>query len=118
LSVLTGKEKEVYWDLPSTSRERPGGWRWRSAWDWPCWPVGRHGAGPGRSHSYGSSVTGSLTANAPFVIYSFGANAGDLISVVIAGLTPDMQPTANLLGADQRQVAISTGDPFSGAAAA
>ena len=67
----------------------------------------------GESITYGSSVIGSLTAESPFVIYTFNANAGDLISLVLAGLAPEVVPEASLLGPDQRQLGLSSNDPFS-----
>ena len=75
----------------------------------------RRGAGPGRGRSitYGSSVIGSLTAESPFVIYTFNANPGDLISLVLAGLAPEVVPESSLLGPDQRQLALTSNDPFS-----
>jgi len=72
---------------------------------------------PGRalaqgSLTYGSTVSGEITAAAPFVIYSFQANAGDQITVYAVGLTPDMRPGISLLAPDQRQLVASAGDPF------
>ena len=67
----------------------------------------------GGTITYGSSEIGSLTAESPFVIYTFNANAGDLISLVLAGLAPDVAPEASLLGPDQRQLGLTSDDPFS-----
>ena len=64
------------------------------------------------SLTYGSTVTGSLTAETPFVIYAFQANAGDQITVIAVGVSPGMTPGISLLGPDQRQLAVSSGDPF------
>ena len=64
------------------------------------------------SLTYGSTVTGSLTAETPFVIYAFQANAGDQITVTAVGVSPGMAPGISLLGPDQRQIGVSTGDPF------
>ena len=62
--------------------------------------------------TYGSTVAGSLTAETPFTIYAFQANAGDQISVTVMGVSPGMQPGVSLLGPDQRQLAVSGADPF------
>ena len=62
--------------------------------------------------TYGSTVAGSLTAETPFTIYAFQANAGDQIAVTVMGVSPDMRPGISLLGPDQRQLAVSAGDPF------
>ncbi len=64
------------------------------------------------SLTYGSTVSGEITPDAPFVIYSFQANAGDQVTVYVLGLTPDMRPGVSLLAPDQRQLVASAGDPF------
>jgi hypothetical protein len=76
-------------------------------------PPGGALAQGGETITYGSSVIGSLTTESPFVIYTFNANAGDLISIVLAGLAPEVVPGASLLGPDQRQLGVSGDDPFS-----
>ena len=76
-------------------------------------PGGALAQGGGESITYGSSVIGSLTAESPFVIYTFNANPGDLISLVLAGLAPEVVPESSLLGPDQRQLALTSNDPFS-----
>ncbi len=62
--------------------------------------------------AYGSSVVGSITAEAPFVIYTFNGNPGDQITVYAVGMTDGMAPGVSLLGPNQRQLAVSEGDPF------
>ena len=65
------------------------------------------------SLTYGSMVTGSLTAEARYVIYAFQANEGDQITVSAMGVSPGMQPGISLRGPDDRLLAASIGDPFS-----
>ncbi len=64
------------------------------------------------SLTYGSTVTGEITATTPFVIYAFQANAGDQVTVYAVGITPGFRPSLSLLGPDQRQIGVATGDPF------
>jgi hypothetical protein len=64
----------------------------------------------GETITYGSSVIGTLTEQNPFVIYAFTANAGDLISVVVTGIAPDVLPSVSLMGPNQSQVAVSRTD--------
>ncbi len=68
----------------------------------------------GGAITYGSSVTGSLSAAAPFAIYSFNGNPGDLITVYAIGITPGLTPSLSLLGPTQVQLAVSDSDPFGG----
>lgn len=68
----------------------------------------------GGSITYGASVTGSLTAETPFAIYSFNGNPGDLITVYVIGITPGLSPSVSLLGPTQVQLAVSDSDPFGG----
>jgi len=65
--------------------------------------------------TYGTSVIGNITAEMPFAIYSLNMNAGDMMSVVVVGLAPDMLPAVGMVGADQRPIANSADDPFSAA---
>ncbi len=65
--------------------------------------------------TYGTSVIGTLTAEMPFAIYSLSMNAGDMMSVVVVGLAPDMFPAIGMVSADQRPIANSADDPFSAA---
>ncbi len=63
---------------------------------------------------YGQSISGALTAQAPFALYTFNGAAGDHVTAYVAGLTDAMQPGLSLLGPDQRQLAISSGDALLG----
>ena len=64
------------------------------------------------SLTYGSTVTGSLTAEAPYVIYAFQANEGDQIAVSAMGVSSGMQPGLSLRGPDDRLLVASSGAPF------
>ncbi len=66
----------------------------------------------GTSITYGSSAIGSLTAEAPFIIYTFNGNAGDQVVAYAIGITPQMTPSLSLLGVDQRQLVVNDRDPF------
>ncbi|GAB4572955.1 MAG: hypothetical protein Kow0077_13830 [Anaerolineae bacterium] len=68
----------------------------------------------GGAISYGQTVTGSLTAEAPFALYTFNGTAGDHVTAYVMGVAPGLQPGLSLLGPDQRQLAVSSGDPLLG----
>lgn len=61
---------------------------------------------------YGSSVVGSLSAEAPLAFHVFTGNVGDQVSVLAVGISPDMAPAISLLGPDQQQLTSSSADPF------
>ncbi|MBN2472029.1 MAG: SH3 domain-containing protein [Anaerolineae bacterium] len=63
---------------------------------------------------YGQSLSGALTAEAPFSLYTFNGSAGDHITAYVAGATDGMRPTLSLLSPTQRQLAVSAGDPLLG----
>lgn len=63
---------------------------------------------------YNSAVTGSLTAETPFVIYTFTGAAGDFVSASALSLSEGFSPGLALLGPNQRQMALSESDPFGG----
>ncbi len=63
---------------------------------------------------YGQSLSGALTAEAPFALYTFNGSAGDHITAYVVGATDGMQPTLSLLSPTQRQLAVSAGDPLLG----
>src|SRR5690606_24775900 len=52
--------------------------------------------------AYGSSATGTLSAEAPLNLYVFSGNAGDLVSAQVLGLEPGMTPTVSLLSPSQQ----------------
>ncbi len=58
----------------------------------------------GEAIVYGTSLVGDLTAEMPFAIYTVTMNAGDMMSVVVVGLTPDMTPAIGMVGPDQLPV--------------
>ncbi len=62
--------------------------------------------------TYGSSVVGSLSAEAPLGFHVFTGNAGDQINLLAVGITPNMAPAISLLGPDQQQLSSSSSDPF------
>lgn len=62
---------------------------------------------------YGSGATGTFSATAPLAFYTFQGQANDLVSVLVLGLTPGMQPTIVLNDMSQQAIATSTNDPFS-----
>ncbi len=64
------------------------------------------------SIAYGETVTGSLTAGTPFIIYRFAGESSDEISAFAVGVTPGMAPMLVLLGPDQRQLTLSDGNLF------
>lgn len=66
----------------------------------------------GGAITYGGSVAGELTGDAPIAIYTFDGAAGDQVSVYLVSLTPNMTPAVSLLGPDQRQLALNATDPF------
>ena len=47
---------------------------------------------------YGQSVSGAITADAPFSLYAFSGNAGDQITAFVAGTTDGMLPGLVLIG--------------------
>ncbi|MBN2469550.1 MAG: SH3 domain-containing protein [Anaerolineae bacterium] len=69
----------------------------------------------GETITYGTGLVGDLTAETPFAIYSVNMNSGDMVSVVVAGLTPDMAPAIGMVGPDQRPIAQSEADPLGAA---
>lgn len=62
---------------------------------------------------YGSGATGTFSATAPLAFYTFQGQANDLVSVLVMGLTPGMQPTIVLNDMSQQAIATNTNDPFS-----
>ncbi len=67
----------------------------------------------GESITYGTSIVGNLTADMPFAIYNLTMNAGDMMSVVVAGLTPEMSPSIGMVGPDQLPIAEGSTDALS-----
>ena len=61
----------------------------------------------------GSGQVGSLSAEKPFLIYSFIGNEGDLVTVRVASLTPDMSLTATILSLSERQIGEGESGMFS-----
>ena len=72
----------------------------------------------GGTLTYGSSVVASITAEAPFGLYSFTGNAGDRVMAYAIGITPGMTPSLSLLDLTQAQLATNDGCPFAGGNAA
>ncbi len=64
--------------------------------------------------AYNAGVIGDITADSPFAVYTFNGNAGDLVTVLVAGLAPDMAPSVSLLNASQQMLATSNRDPYGG----
>lgn len=62
---------------------------------------------------YGSGATGAFSATAPLAFYTFQGQANDLVSILVLGLTPGMQPSIVLNNMSQQAIANSTNDPFS-----
>ncbi len=60
--------------------------------------------------TYGSTVTGSLTAEAPLSLFVFTGSAGDSISARVIGLEPGMSPSLSLLGPTQQVLESSSVD--------
>jgi hypothetical protein len=69
------------------------------------------GAQAGGTLTYGATVSGSLTADVPFIIYQVEGGAGDQITAYGIGLTAQMAPGLSLLGPSQQQIMASSGDP-------
>ena len=67
----------------------------------------------GGTIAYGSNITGSTTAELPFAIYTINMDVGDTVSLLVAGLTPDMMPSVSMVGPNQNPLAVSEADPFS-----
>lgn len=61
---------------------------------------------------YGSGATGTFSAQAPLAFYAFQGQANDLVSILVLGLTPGMQPSISLNSPTQQQLANSAVDPF------
>ena len=62
-------------------------------------PLGRFAwAQGGETLTYGSNIVGSTTAEIPYAIYAINMNEGDTISLLVAGLTPDMLPSVSMVG--------------------
>lgn len=61
----------------------------------------------GETIVYGTSLVGDFTAEMPFAIYNVAMNAGDLLSVVVVGLTPDVAPAIGMVGPDQLPISQS-----------
>ena len=77
-------------------------------------PLGRFAwAQGGETLSYGSNIVGSTTAEIPYAIYAINMNEGDTISLLVAGLTPDMLPSVSMVGPTENPLAVSEADPFS-----
>ena len=77
-------------------------------------PLGRFAwAQGGETLTYGSNIVGNTTAEIPYAIYAINMNAGDTISLLVAGLTPDMLPSVSMVGPTQNPLAVSEADPFS-----
>src|SRR5690606_7951198 len=57
--------------------------------------------------TYGGSVTGTLSAEAPLNLYVFSGNAGDVVTAEVHGLEPGMAPTISLLAPTQQVLAGS-----------
>ncbi len=62
--------------------------------------------------AYHSTVSGSITGEAPFVIYTFSGTVGDFVTASALSLSGELAPGLALLGPNQRQVALSESDPF------
>ena len=67
----------------------------------------------GETLAYGSNIVGNTTAEIPYAIYAINMNQGDTISLLVAGLTPDMLPSVSMVGPSQNPLAVSEADPFS-----
>jgi hypothetical protein len=67
----------------------------------------------GETLTYGGNIVGNTTADLPFAIYTINMNEGDTISLLVAGLTPDMLPSVSMVGPNQNPLAVSEVDPFS-----
>ncbi|HLV37199.1 MAG TPA: SH3 domain-containing protein, partial [Spirillospora sp.] len=63
--------------------------------------------------SYGDNVVGTLSAGAPLGFYTFNGAAGDLVSIQVIGITPDLDPAISLNGPTQQQLASNDNDPAS-----
>ena len=60
--------------------------------------------------TYGQEVTGTFSAAAPLQIFTFSANANDLVFVEVVPLAPNLAPTISLLNLRQEVVAASGGN--------
>lgn len=68
--------------------------------------------------TYGTTVVGTLAADTPLGFYMFNGTVGDHVTAYAVGITPGMVPALSLLGVNQRQLAVSDGDPLLGASGA
>ncbi len=60
--------------------------------------------------TYGQEVIGTFSAAAPLQIFTFSANANDLVFVEVVPLAPNLAPTVSLLNLRQEVVASSGSD--------
>lgn len=67
----------------------------------------------GETITYGTSWVGNLTAETPFAIYNLNMNAGEIMSLVVLGLSPELLPEVDLVGPDQQAIATSADSPLS-----
>ncbi len=63
--------------------------------------------------SYGGSVAGTISPQAPLAFYIFNGFANDAVSARVIGLTEGFDPILTLLAPDQTQVGANDNDPFS-----
>jgi len=61
---------------------------------------------------YGGSVTGTISATSPLMIYNFAGNAGDTITLRAIPLNPGTELAITLLSPSQQLVATGDRDPF------
>ena len=67
----------------------------------------------GGTLAYGSTVAGTLSADAPLILYSFQGHAGDLVRVEMLGLSNGFIPLVDLIAPDRQTLASAQQDGLS-----
>ena len=70
----------------------------------------------GGALSYGSAVAGTLTAEAPLILYSFQGHTGDLVEIEVMGLSGGLFPLVDLIAPDRQPLVSAQRDGLSFAA--
>ncbi len=63
--------------------------------------------------AYGSAVTGTLTADAPLVFYSFQGHTDDRVTVEVLSLSGGLRPLVDLIAPDRQPLDSAQGDGLS-----
>ena len=70
-------------------------------------PTGITQAQSGGVLTYGANTLGTITPQAPLLLYSFSGGAGDFVRLDVGRLSGDLQPTVDLLAPNRQTLASS-----------